>query len=40
MAMSRAMGMSYASVRRKILRHGLDVRAILEAATTSAPSRG
>jgi len=40
MAMSRAMGVSYATMRRKILRHDLDVRAIIEAATTSAPTRG
>ncbi|MGB8296890.1 MAG: hypothetical protein WCG85_15785 [Polyangia bacterium] len=37
-AMSRAMGVSYATMRRKILRHGLDVRAIIDAATTSAAS--
>jgi len=37
-AMSRAMGVSYATVRRKILRHGLDVRAIVDAAKPSLAS--
>jgi DNA-binding NtrC family response regulator len=40
MAMSRTMGVSYATMRRKILRHGLDVRAIIDAATTSVASTG
>ena len=40
MAMSRAMGVSYATMRRKILRHSLDVRAIIDAATTSVASTG
>jgi DNA-binding NtrC family response regulator len=37
-AMSRAMGVSYATMRRKILRHGLDVRAIVDAAKPSLAS--